>query len=123
MMKHVVLKAVQNFLKNDKMLETNLTHICLIPKGPNVDRVEGFRLISLCNISYKIISKCTMEKMKAYLLELISANQSAFISGRSILKSILAQELLTCFNLKSTSNKVCIQLDISKAFDSIAAFL
>lgn len=47
-------------------------------------------------------------------------NQSAFITVRNISESImLAQEMIKGFNLKSCLDKVCIQLDISKAFDTL----
>lgn len=106
-----------NFFKHGKMLKerncTNNLATRLIPKEPGVTKVEGFRPISLCNITYKIIAKCLAERLKIYLPELISDNQSAFVEGRKISDSILlAQELLKGFNLKSSSNN--LQMDISK---------
>lgn len=97
-----------------------MTYLCLIPKSQGCEKVEDFRPISLCNITYKLIAKCIEERLKVYLLELISSNQSAFTQGRKISESVLlAQELQEGFSSKKGSAKVCFQLDISKAFDSI----
>lgn len=70
-----VLKAVKNFFKQGKILkEINITHLCLIPKNQNAKTIEDFRPILLCNFIYKIIAKCISERLKVYLLELISNN-------------------------------------------------
>lgn len=99
---------MNNFFKHAKMLkEVNRTHICLIPKHINAEKVEDFKLISLCNTTYHIIVKCLADKLKKFLSELISKNQSAFIAGRKIANNvILAQELLKGFNQKQTASFV-----------------
>lgn len=121
LIKKEVIKATNNFFKHGRMLkEVNRTHICLLQKHSNAERVEDFRPISLCNTMYKIIAKCLADHLKKYLPELISKNQSAYIAGRKIEDNIiLAQELLKGFNQKQTANKLCVQIDISKAFDVI----
>ena len=50
---------------------------------------------------------------------LISENQTAFLSGRSIKDCVmLAHEIAKDFKKKSTS-KVCIKVDLQKALDSV----
>ena len=76
------------------MVEINL-HCSHIPKvtAPNV--VKEFRPISSCNMSYKIITKLLVHRLKALLPRLISAEQGAFVSGQVISDNVLAtQEIL-----------------------------
>lgn len=100
--------------------EINLAHICLIPKDSNSIKVEDYRPISLCNTIYKIIAKCLAKRLKIYLPELVSTSQTAFILSRKIADNILlSQELLLIFNQKNSPPRLCIQFDLSKAFNSV----
>lgn len=121
LVKPEVLKAIKkNFIHSKMLKEINKTYICLFPKKASAKKVEDFRPISLCNTTYKIIAKCLADRLKVFLPELISMNQSAFVSGRKIADNvILAQEVLKGFMQKKSEKKLCIQMDISKAFDSI----
>lgn len=105
--KSKVLRAVKDYFKKGKLLgEANRTHICLIPKGPNYERVEYFRPISLCNIIYKITDTCIAERLKTYLNELISLNQSTFIAGIKISENILLTRAYERLQLETIDNKV-----------------
>ena len=60
-----VVLAVLDFLNNGNMLsEINHTNIVLIPKVKNPEKMSDFRLISLCNVIYKIISKVLGNRLK-----------------------------------------------------------
>lgn len=67
----------------------NSTQIVLIPKVHNSKNVSQFRLISLCNYSYKVISKVLDNRLKPLLPSIISPSQNAFVAGRQIQDNIL----------------------------------
>uniref|UniRef100_A0A803PWZ9 Reverse transcriptase domain-containing protein n=1 Tax=Cannabis sativa TaxID=3483 RepID=A0A803PWZ9_CANSA len=82
---------------------------------------DDFRPISLCNFTYKIISKLLANRLRPLLKDLISPFQSAFVPGRWIAEnSIMAHEVLDSFKkLKGREGFVGLKLDMSKAYDRI----
>ena len=89
-MKEGVLAAVWDFFSTGVMPEGgNDTSIVLIPKTSNPSRMADYRPISLCNVTYKIISKCLVNRLRPLLDDIISVEQSAFIPGRMITDNAL----------------------------------
>uniref|UniRef100_A0A803PUW0 Reverse transcriptase n=1 Tax=Cannabis sativa TaxID=3483 RepID=A0A803PUW0_CANSA len=62
----------------------NETNVVIIPKVPNPKRVAQFRRISLCNVTYKVISKIIANRIRQALPRLIFPTQVVFVPGRSI---------------------------------------
>lgn len=84
--------------------------------------MSQFRPISLCNVSYKIVSKLLCQRMKKILPCLISETQLAFFAGRLITYNILSayemfQGLRT--NLGDRVRRMAIKIDMSKAYDRV----
>ncbi|KAL9672274.1 hypothetical protein QQ045_028524 [Rhodiola kirilowii] len=67
----------------------NETILILVPKKKDADSVGEYRLISLCTLVIKIITKVLANRLKLCLPEIISQSQSAFIKGRLISDNIL----------------------------------
>ncbi|KAL4311775.1 hypothetical protein GQ457_01G012460 [Hibiscus cannabinus] len=67
----------------------NRTVLTLIPKNSSPSSFKDFRPISLCSVIYKPITKVVVRRLKLIMPSLITPNQSAFISGRSITDNII----------------------------------
>lgn len=97
--KHLLKNLVDDFFnQNISLKEINHTNIALIPKVNGPETMTHFRPISLCNVTYKIITKIIINRLKPILCKCISKNQGAFAPGRSIFDNILiAHELFNDF--------------------------
>jgi len=79
----------------------NKTFITLIHKVMMPKEVSQFRPISLCYVTYKIIFKIMVNRVKPLMDKLISPYQNAFIQGRNISDNILiAHEIIDTFKKK-----------------------
>jgi len=67
---------------------TSSTQIALIQKRVEADSFQDFRPISLCNITFKIITKIIAERIKVTLASFLTKDQHAFLKGRNILDAV-----------------------------------
>jgi hypothetical protein len=122
-LKDEIIQSVILFFETGSMPPgVNDTSIVLIPKVDNPTELKDFRPISLCNVVYKIISKCLVNRLRPLLDEVISENQSAFVPGRLITdNALLAFECLHYLEHGATiTNPFCAyKLDLSKAYDRV----
>lgn len=118
-----VTRMVRGFFETGEIDKgINQTNICLIPKTSRPVSMSEFRPISLCNVSYKIISKVLSNRLKKILPSIISETQSAFVARRLITDNILvAQEMFHALrtNQSCQSKYVAIKTDMSKAYDRV----
>ncbi|CAA7048395.1 unnamed protein product [Microthlaspi erraticum] len=118
-----VIQMVKDFFTTNSLdTRLNQTNICLIPKTERPRDMSEFRPISLCNVSYKIISKIMSNRLKRWLPKLISETQSAFVARRLITDNILiAQEAFHALrtNPMCKAKFVAIKTDMSKAYDRV----
>ena len=64
--------AVKDFFCTGVMPEgVNSTTIVLIPKIANPTKLTEYRPISLCNVIYKVIAKCLVNRLRPLLDNLI----------------------------------------------------
>ena len=94
----------------------NHTFVTLIPKSANASQLTDFRAISCCNTLYELISNVLYNRLKHPIGGLISQNQSAFLKGRLISDStLLAHELIRDFS-NPMGSRLCLKVDLQKAF-------
>jgi hypothetical protein len=122
-MNHEVYGAIKHFFRVGTFPEDfNMTKIILIPKTNDATDLKDFRPISLCNVIYKVVVKCIINKLRPHLNDLISENQSAFLPGRLISDNALIA--FECFHAihrsKNGDESFCAyKLDLSKAYDRV----
>ncbi|WCJ29423.1 LINE-1 retrotransposable element ORF2 protein [Euphorbia peplus] len=99
----------------------NDTHIALIPKIGNPETFSHFRPIGLCNVAYKVITKCIVARLKLILRNVVSPIQSSFVPGRQITDNIIImQEAVASFKKKTgVTGGMILKLDLEKAYDRI----
>ncbi|GJV05024.1 uncharacterized protein Tco_1338593 [Tanacetum coccineum] len=100
--------------------EINHTILALLPKVPTPTRINDYRLISCCNVIYKVISKLITNRIKEGLQDIVSDNQLAFVPGRSISDNILiTQELMHNYHLNKGPPRCAFKIDIQKSYDTV----
>lgn len=80
------------------------------------------RPISLCFVSYKIVSKVLCSRLKRFLPGIVSETHWTFVFGRLISNNILiSHEVAHDLGTNSTCNEdfMAIKTDMSKAYDRI----
>ncbi|KAH9291381.1 hypothetical protein KI387_043430, partial [Taxus chinensis] len=97
----------------------NHTFICLFPKKSPAEKLDDFRPISLCNTTYKIISKAIANRLSPLMHKLVAPEQSGFIPGRSITEGIIISHELIHSLHNSSRAGMLLKLDFSKAYDRV----
>ncbi|KAL6209822.1 hypothetical protein ACLB2K_020761 [Fragaria x ananassa] len=118
-----VSNAVISFLSTKNMPhDLNYTNVVLIPEVKEVQHMTELRPIALCNVVYKIASKVLANKLKTFLADVISLEQSAFVPDRLISDNTLVAAELAYYMHKLRRGKegfMALKLDISKAYDRL----
>jgi hypothetical protein len=91
-----LMAVVKGFEKGEvNMARLNFARIVIIPKQEGANTLKKFRPISLINCSFKIFAKACNNRLERVCDKLLAPNQTAFVSGRYILESVVsAHEIL-----------------------------
>lgn len=110
------------FLNHQQIGEINETLITLIPKVDNVVKMKQLRPISLCNVSYKVITKLLAHRLRPLMGKLVSLCQCSFIPNRQSRDNIvIAQEVFhSMCNKKGSKGWMAIKIDLEKAYDRLS---
>lgn len=101
----------------------NDTQLTLIPRKKILVFVSNFRLISLYNVLYKIVTKVLANNLKTILLAIIPPTQSVFILDRLIMDNIIVPyKTLHSMHSRMRGNKygcMAMKVDMSKTYDRV----
>jgi hypothetical protein len=98
---------------------TNSSFLALIPKEKGALSFNRFRPISLCNTSYKIITKVIANRFKALLPLIVPENQGGFVKGRHIVDNIILVQEAIHSSVRRKEKGMVIKLDLANAFDRV----
>eukprot|EP00253_Pinus_taeda_P009681 PITA_09681 len=116
-----LIRMVKNVFKKIKMGEnTKSSHLALIRKESNPLSFDRYRPISLCNVSYKIVTKILANRLKKLLPTLISENQGGFVPKRQIMDNVILVQEAIHSSLQRKEKGMVIKLDMENAFDRVS---
>lgn len=97
------------------------TLLVLIPKETKPTTIRGFRPLSLCNITMKLVSKIIVNRLKEVWKNIISPFQASFVPGRqSVDNVVLCQEFVISMRYtKAKKGTTIIKPDLEKAYDRL----
>ncbi|XP_057744794.1 uncharacterized protein LOC130962625 [Arachis stenosperma] len=73
-MKNKVCDFIQSCWKNPEIIkQANTTLITLVPKLNHPESINQFRPIALCNVTYKVLTKIIVDRIKPHLSDRIAA--------------------------------------------------
>jgi hypothetical protein len=82
-MREDMTRVVPNFFVTGVMpCGVNDTSIVLLPKKEEPKNLKDFRPISLCNIIYKVVSKCLVNRLRPLLQDLIDPVSECICAGK-----------------------------------------
>ena len=120
LIKNYLMKMIRYVIRKKKIGGfTNCTFLSLIPKDPRPSSLNRFRPISLCNSSYKIISKIIASRLKPLLPSLISENQGIFFPNRQIVHNIILVQEALHTSLSRNEKGFILKMDMVNAFDRV----
>ncbi|XP_072084360.1 uncharacterized protein [Arachis hypogaea] len=109
------------FNRPSEVWEINETLITLIPKVEPIVTLKQMCPISLCNVSYKVITKILSRRLRGIMEKVVKPTQSIFVLGRHTSDNIIiTQEVINCMrNRKGKKGWMAIKIDLEKAYDRL----
>ena len=119
---HFLLKSFNHsFITENISITQKQGIISIIPKGHKPrEYLKNWRPISLLNVSYKLLSSCLSNRLKAVLEKLIHENQKGFLSGRYIGENIRLVYDILSYTEQHNKPVILLLIDFEKAFDSLS---
>jgi hypothetical protein len=114
------MTPVRDFEKGEvNVVRINYDMIILISKEEEARNLRKFRPISLINYSVKIFANALNNMLESICGRLLALNQTTFIKGRYIFKSVMAAHEIIHNIVKSNKKGLILKLDYEKAYDRV----
>ena len=97
----------------------NFGILTLLPKKDNMIQIQQNHSICLLNVSFKIFTKVSVNRLMQVADKIIRPTQSAFMPGRYILEGVVILHETLHELHKKKMNGVILKLDFEKAYDKI----
>ena len=107
------------FLRNYASSSCKTGIIKLIPKSGKTTNISNWRLTSLLNCDYKILTKILANRLTSCLSDYISITQQAAIKGRHLHNVLLNIKSAIDYSKDIQHPLALLQIDFSKAFDKV----
>lgn len=98
---------------------TKTSHLALIPKNPNPLTFYRYIPISLCNVSYKIVTKILANRLKNLFPSLISENHGGFVPKRQMTDNVILIQEAIHSSINRKERGMIIKIDMENAFDRV----
>lgn len=92
----------------------NETLICFIPKFQNAISIKNFRPIELCNISYKLVTKIIVNRIKPIFPSIIGPCQASFLSNRRASDNVI----IVFRKIRVKKGIMILKIDLEKSFQT-----
>lgn len=115
----MVVDAFQQEIFEDSLAKT--LSVLISKEVINLSSVSQFYLISLYNISYRLITKILINRLRPYLDDIIRPFQASFILQRSTFDNvIIAQEVYHSIKCtQSTRGWMALKIDLAKVYERV----
>ena len=88
-------------------------------KRGNIVDLKNWRLISLLNVDYKIISKAITSRLSCVIGSLVHPDQTCSVPGRSIVSNVIQIRDTLDYIERTDETAILLSLDQEKAFDRV----
>ena len=85
----------------------------------NPSAFDRFLPISLCNASYKILTKILANRFKLLLGKMISPLQGGFVKGRHLVDNVIQVQEALQYSFQRKEKGMLIKLDMKNVFDRV----
>jgi len=93
--------------------------MCPLFKKKDPMEISNYRLITLLNTVYKLLTKVLAIQLLDHINQLIHLDQAGFIPGRSIFNHIRLAKAILNYAEVSEEDRTIVALDQEKAYDKI----